>query len=364
MVPTATGKGGAAATVDIRATAAAIDVLRSGGNAIDAAVASAAVLGVTDPFSCGIGGGGFMVIYVASEGQVVTLDHRETAPQGFSSSLFYENGAPIPFAELVTSGLSAGVPGTLLGWDEALRRYGTRSLKDLLDPGVRVAEEGFDVDFTFSDQITRNLDRFKAITSTAALFLTKDAAAPAIGDTFKNPELAATYRLLGEAGLPAFYGGEIGEAIVATVASPPVAAGSALNVRPGVMKLSDLASYEVRIRPPVESTYRGYTIYGMGLPSSGGPTVAMALNILNGFEAGSLSKAEVLHRYFDDQPEPDFITTPEAAALQALGHLFSDAGLIGAATAIRFNEDGTLTAAAEPVRRNGGSALVVTPSSK
>src|SRR5215216_4624532 len=132
--PTAVGRGGAAATVDALATQTAIDVLGGGGNAVDAAVAAAGVLGVTEPFSCGIGGGGFMVIYRASDGQVTTIDHRETAPAAMRPDSFFEAGRPLPFNEARYSGLSAGVPGTVHGWADALDRYGTISLGQALQP--------------------------------------------------------------------------------------------------------------------------------------------------------------------------------------------------------------------------------------
>ncbi len=150
--PTAIGTGGAAATVDVLATQAAVDTLRNGGNAVDAAVAAAAVLGVTEPFSCGIGGGGFMVLYRASDGKVTTIDGRETAPAAMRPDSFWENGAPLPFNDARFSGLSVGVPGTVETWDEALERYGTISLADALAAGIRVARDGFVVDQTFFDQ--------------------------------------------------------------------------------------------------------------------------------------------------------------------------------------------------------------------
>src|SRR6478609_8006320 len=112
----ATGTGGAVASISAEATAAGIRVLNEGGNAVDAAVATAATLGVTEPFSCGIGGGGFMLIYVARERRVITIDHRETAPAAFTSETFREHGAELPFDEAVRSGLSVGVPGTVRGW--------------------------------------------------------------------------------------------------------------------------------------------------------------------------------------------------------------------------------------------------------
>src|SRR5688572_12781134 len=134
--PTATGTGGAAATVDLLGTRAAIDVLRAGGNAVDAAVAAAAVLGVVEPFSCGIGGGGFMTIYRAKDRSVHTIDHREAAPATMRPDSFFANGAVLPFNDARYSGLSVGVPGTVRGWKEALRRFGTRPLGTLLVPAI------------------------------------------------------------------------------------------------------------------------------------------------------------------------------------------------------------------------------------
>src|SRR5215211_933 len=125
--PTAVGSGGAAASVDLDGTRAAIQALRSGGNAVDAAVAAASVLGVTEPYSCGIGGGGFMVIRTAG-GKVTTIDGREESPATMQPDSFWENGAPLPFDDARFSGMSAGIPGTPATWDLALRRYGTWSL--------------------------------------------------------------------------------------------------------------------------------------------------------------------------------------------------------------------------------------------
>src|SRR3954462_3588705 len=123
--PIVTGVGGAVATISEQASESALPILNRGGNAIAAAVAAAATLGVTDPFSCGIGGGGFMVIYLAKDKRVITIDHRETAPASFSPAVFTESGRPIDFDTAVASGLSVGVPGTVRGWHEALDRYGT-----------------------------------------------------------------------------------------------------------------------------------------------------------------------------------------------------------------------------------------------
>src|ERR687896_1009484 len=137
--PTARGTGGAVATVDVLASEAGLNILRAEGNAVDAAVAAAAVLGVTEPFSCGIGGGGFMVLYRASDGMVTTIDHRETAPSAMRPDSFWEGGAPLSFTQARWSGLSAGVPGTVQGWSEARNRFGTMSLDDVLRPAIDVA---------------------------------------------------------------------------------------------------------------------------------------------------------------------------------------------------------------------------------
>ena len=295
--PVATGTGGPPATVDPLATQAAMEILAQGGNAVDAAVAAAAVLGVTEPYSCGIGGGGFMLVYLAKEGRVVSIDHREAAPASFNPAAFNgPDGRPLPFAERVTSGLSVGVPGTVRGWEEALRRYGTLSLGRVLQPAIRVARQGFAVDATFAAQTQANLERFRLFTSTRDLFL-PGGSVPAVGSTFKNPGLARTYLMLAAGGSRAFYTGPVAQAIVDTVNNPPVAPG--VSVRRGNMTLADLEDYQARIRPPVQSTYRGYTVYGMGLPSSGGPTIALALNLLEGYDLGRPPRERALHLYLE-----------------------------------------------------------------
>src|SRR5918999_2309239 len=163
--PPAVGEDGGAATVDALGTQAAIDTLRRGGNAVDAAVAAAGVLGVVEPFSCGIGGGGFMVIRTR-KGDVTTIDSRELSPRAMEPDSFMENDVALDLEEARYSGLSAGVPGTVAGWDRALDRYGTKDLDDVLEPGIRVAENGFVVDQTFVTQTEPNIPWFDDIPST------------------------------------------------------------------------------------------------------------------------------------------------------------------------------------------------------
>src|SRR5205809_2650153 len=216
----AIGTGGAAATVDPDATQAAIQILREGGNAVDAAVAAAAALGVTEPYVAGIGGGGFMVVYLADEHRVVTIDGRETAPAAFKPNAFIDpaTGQPIPFfPQRVTSGMAVGVPGTLATWAEAAQRFGTMPLARLLRPGMTLAERGFQVDQTFHDQTVMNQPRLNAFTASRELFLTADGQAPAVGSVLRNPDLARTYRLIAHEGPDALYRGPIGAALVDTV---------------------------------------------------------------------------------------------------------------------------------------------------
>ncbi|MET9834829.1 gamma-glutamyltransferase, partial [Streptomyces sp. NPDC006385] len=205
-VPVAVGHGGAVSSVDADASAAGIEVLRKGGNAVDAAVATAAALGVTEPYSAGIGGGGYFVYYDAKSRTVQTLDGRETAPLTAGSDLFVENGQAIPFAEAVSSGLSVGTPGTPATWQKALDKWGSKRLGTLLKPAERLARDGFTVDDTFRAQTAANETRFRYFPDTAELFL-PDGALPVVGSTFKNPDLARTYAELARNGVGALYRG-------------------------------------------------------------------------------------------------------------------------------------------------------------
>lgn len=304
--PIATGSGGAVASVDALATQIGIDVLEVGGNAVDAAIATAAALGVTEPFSAGIGGGGFMMIYQPDrssrqsiEGSVITLDGREEAPAAVAPNLFEDpdspTGEPLPFSpNRISSGLAVGVPGTPLNWATAVERYGTKPLAALLEPAITLAETGFLVDETFASQVDNNQERFSAFESTRSLYL-PNGQPPAVGSQLNNPDLAKTYRLLADQGANVFYRGEIGRAIAQTVQNPPVVADPPFKVLPGQMTPADLDRYEVRIRPAIESTYRDYQFYGMGLPSSGGTTIAQTLNLLEGYDLGKIDRAEALH---------------------------------------------------------------------
>ncbi|MES2017789.1 MAG: gamma-glutamyltransferase [Pseudomonadota bacterium] len=321
--PVATGTGGAVATISDQASHSALTILDQGGNAIDAAVAAAATLGVTDPFSCGIGGGGFMVIYLAKEKRVITIDHREMAPASFTPTVFQENGNEIDFDTAVASGAAVGVPGTVRGWHDALTRYGTMSFKQVLAPAIGVARKGFPVSETFHHLTVENERKFQNFTSTSALYL-KDGKALAVGTLLKNPDMAKAYGLLAAHGQQAFYAGPMARAMVAAVNRPPVAPG--VKIRAGSMTMADLANYESRVRLPVRSIYRGYELYGMPLPSSAGVTIAEALNILEGYDLAAMPKASAEHLYleasrlaFADRnaylADPEYVDAPVAGLL-------------------------------------------------
>ncbi|WP_405812066.1 gamma-glutamyltransferase [Streptomyces sp. NBC_01520] len=296
--PVAVGYGGAVASVDADASAAGIEVLRKGGNAVDAAVATAAALGVTEPYSAGIGGGGYFVHYDARKRTVETIDGRETAPRSADSSLFLENGQPIPFADAVTSGLGVGTPGTPATWDKALDAWGTKSLRQLLKPAERLARDGFVVDDTFRSQTAGNQARFADFPASADLFL-PGGQLPVVGSVFKNPDLARTYETLGREGIDELYRGGIAQDIVSTVRTPPVDPAAARVVRPGDLTAKDLQSYKALRQAPTRIGYRGLDVYGIAPSSSGGTSVGEALNILESTDLSKATQAQYLHRFIE-----------------------------------------------------------------
>ena len=296
--PTSIGTGGAAASVEKLATEAGIDILRRGGNAVDAAVASAAVLGVTEPFSCGIGGGGFLVIRTAG-GRVTTIDGRETAPAAMHPTSFWQNGVPLPFNDARYSGLSVGVPGTVETWVDALEKFGTMSLSEVFAPAIHVARHGYVIDQVWFDQANANRDWFDDIPASAALFLDADGTPRDVGTVFTNPALAKAYERIAHLGAKGFYRGAIADALVQTVQNPAVSPTANHVWRRGVMKMRDLHTYAAPERAPTHVNYRGLDVYSMGPPSSGGSTVGEALNILEGYNLSSMTREAALHYYLE-----------------------------------------------------------------
>jgi gamma-glutamyltranspeptidase/glutathione hydrolase len=300
--PTARGTGGAVSSVDVNASKIGRDVLARGGNAADAAVAMASALGVAEPYSAGIGGGGYFVYYDAKRKKVSTIDGRETAPAGISRNAFIDpaTGKPYPFTpQLVSSGAAVGVPGTVATWDAALKRFGTRSLKQSLAPSIRLARKGFVVDKTFRNQTLDNAERFAAFPDTAKLFL-PGGDAPKVGKRFRNPELARTLTSIANRGPNAFYRGVLAKDIAKVVQSPRKDPASTLPAPAGTLTAKDMARYRVRNQKPTHIDYRGHEVYGMAPSSSGGTSVAEALNILETYRLGSGKRlGRSLHLYLE-----------------------------------------------------------------
>ncbi len=298
--PTAVGAAGAVASENRQATSAGLAVLRQGGTAADAAVAVASTLGVSDPYVAGIGGGGYFVYYDAHTRRVFTIDGRETAPASATASLFIDpaTAKPLPFPTAVESGLSVGVPGTLMTWQRALDRWGRFDLAQDLQPAETVARRGFRVDANFHEQTRENAARFAQFSSTAPMFL-PHGQLPAVGSILRNPDLARTYEQLGRRGIGALYGGAIGRDVIRAVHHLPLAAGATLKPRPGLMTLGDLARYRTIDRVPTHVNYRGYDVYSMAPSSSGGTTVGESLNILSNFKLSQMTPVQALHHYLE-----------------------------------------------------------------
>lgn len=297
---TSTGHGGAVSSVDASASAIGLEVLRDGGNAVDAAVATAAALGVTEPYSAGIGGGGYFVYFDAATGEVTTIDGRETAPAAMPSDAFIDpaTGTPYAFAAAVSSGLSVGVPGTLATWEAALDRFGTDSLREALQPAILLATKGFTVDQTFRDQTAANEARFEQFPDTAELFL-PGGEPPQVGSIFKNLDLAQTMRQIALKGTDVFYDGPIADEIEAIAQDPITTDTAVLPAFPGFLTADDLAGYEVLEQAPTHVQYRGLDVYGMAPSSSGGTTVGESLNILENYDLSTADIGQSLHLYFE-----------------------------------------------------------------
>ncbi|PKP84468.1 MAG: gamma-glutamyltransferase [Alphaproteobacteria bacterium HGW-Alphaproteobacteria-2] len=254
------------------ATQAGADTLRAGGNAADALVAVQAVLGLVEPQSSGLGGGGFLLYHEAASGRLFTLDGRETAPLAATPRLMQDaSGRPLEFFDAVLGGRAVGVPGTPALMAEAHGRWGRLPWAEVLAPAIRLAEEGFAVSPRLAGLVAGDAARLARFPATAAYFLPEGRPLRA-GDRLTNPAYAATLRALAEGGAAAFYRGPVAEAIVAAVQGAPG--------NPGAMTLADLAAYRVKERAPVCTPYREAEVCGMGPPSSGGVGVAQILGLL------------------------------------------------------------------------------------
>jgi gamma-glutamyltranspeptidase/glutathione hydrolase len=268
---------GVVAVANPHGARAGAEILERGGNAIDAAVAIAYALNVVEPQSAGIGGGGFMLIHLADGKRTFAIDSRERAPALATPDMF----SGLSFTQASTSGISVGVPGMVRGTAQAVQRYGRLPLHKVLQPAIELADQGFAATprFVSSPNCASATSRARVYPETAAYFCPGGASIP-VGTIVTNKPLAETLRAIARHGPHAFYGGEIAHAIVE--AQKRIAPGG----KPGTMTLADLQAYEPTRRAPVSGTYRGWTIKGMGSPSSGGLTVLQMLAMVERFPIG------------------------------------------------------------------------------
>lgn len=291
------------------ATAAGYQVLQQGGNAFDAAVAVAAALGVVEPFSSGLGGGGFFLLHRAADNFEVMIDARETAPGRASERMYLDEEGKVKGRLSLDGALAAGIPGTPAGLAWLAQHYGRVALADSLAPAMRLAREGFEVDSRYVSAARVREALLRMDPAAASVFL-REGAVPAAGDVVRQPALAATLERLAADGHDGFYRGELARRLVNGVQ----AAG-------GIWELADLAGYHVIERAPVHITYRGASITCATLPSSGGMVLTEVLQILERYPLATLPPVqrdhlvvEAMRRGYQDRArylgDPDFVRPP------------------------------------------------------
>ncbi len=302
------------------ASQAGVEMLKRGGNAVDAAVAAAFAIGVAEPFTSGIGGGGFMLVRMvtppAGAGETVFIDYREVAPLRATPDMYQVVDGRVVGRANETGHKAVAVPGSVAGLAKALEMYGTMSLSDVIEPAARLAESGITVGPFLRDAMVRNLDRLRMFPKTARIYL-KDGEPYDVGDTLVNPDYARTLRLIGEKGTGVFYEGEVARALVRD-----------MQVHGGLIGFDDLSAYKPSLRKPVRGTYRGYEIISSPPPSSGGTHVIEILNMLEAFDVrgmghGSAANlhllAEAFKMAFADRDafmgDPAFVDIPLAGLL-------------------------------------------------
>jgi gamma-glutamyltranspeptidase/glutathione hydrolase len=292
------------------ASDAGMAILKQGGNAVDAAIATALALSVVDQASSGLGGGGFMVIYRAKDRKSFALDFRETAPSLASREQYTRDGRPVASLSL-TGALAVGVPGEVAGLIEARKRFGTLSFATLAAPAIKLASDGFRLDATLRIAIERQQANMKRFTDLGRIF-TPRGEVPKEGDIIRQAELAETLKAIAQQGSEIFYRGRIAEAIVETIKN-----------NGGMMTLDDLKNYQATWREPLIGTYRNHTVITMPPPSSGGVALLQMLNVLEGYKLEEFRPnsafylhllAETMKHAFADRAaylgDPDFVHVP------------------------------------------------------
>lgn len=292
-----------------------LEVLKNGGNAVDAGVAVALALAVTLPRAGNLGGGGFMLVHDAKSGETKAIDYREMAPASATRDMYLDAEGNADSNLSRYHGLAVGVPGTVAGMQLALETYGTMTLAQAAEPAIRLAEDGITVTADLADSLKALEKRLKKWPASAAIFYKPDGGFYEPGDVLKQPELAATLKKIAAEGPDGFYRGDVAEKIAASVQE----AG-------GSMTVEDLANYKAVIREPVRGSYRGHEIVSMPPPSSGGTHIIQILNVMEGYPIGFLGHnssdtihlmSEAMKRAYADRSEylgdPDFVDVPVKA---------------------------------------------------
>jgi len=279
-------KNGMVATQEALASDIGLQILKDGGNAVDAGVAVGFALAVTLPRAGNLGGGGFMMIYDAKQGKTVALDYREKAPSSASRDMYLDDEGNAVSDLSRYHGLAIGVPGTVAGLLKALEEHGTMSREQVMAPAIALAEDGIEVTAGLSESLTALSDRLQKWPSTKKVFFKADGSAYQPGERLKQPELAQSLKRIAVQGTDGFYKGETAQKLV-----------KAVNEAGGSMSLQDLADYEAIAREPVKGDYRGYEIVSMPPPSSGGIHIVQILNILEGYPLGDYGQnsAKTIH---------------------------------------------------------------------
>lgn len=284
----ATGVNGVVSTGKYEATKIGVDIIKKGGNAIDAAIAVGFALGVCEPQSSGIGGGGFMVIRFAKTGETKFIDFREIAPKNATPDMWkLDKDGKVINNEKAVGGKAVGVPGEVKGMMYALEKYGTMSRKDVIQPSVELAENGYEVSAVLSRDIKNKYDMIEMFPETSKIYL-NEGFPYEVGETIKNPDLANTLRKIIKNGEKAVYEGEIAKAIVKSAQD----AG-------GPLTMEDMQNYDIRVNDPLVGHYRGYEIVTSAPPSSGGAHVVQILNILENYDMKNVKpgSAEYYHLF-------------------------------------------------------------------
>ncbi|HEX5960292.1 MAG TPA: gamma-glutamyltransferase [Rhodanobacteraceae bacterium] len=315
--PLVTAKHGMVVSAQHLATKVGVDILKQGGNAIDAAVAVGYALAVVHPCCGNIGGGGFMTIHLA-DGRNLFLDFREKAPLAATPGMMQNDKGKVVKGRSTRTYLGVGVPGTVMGFDAALKKYGTLSLQQVLAPAIKLAKDGFVLEPGDVRILDTSTDYFRQHPNVAAIFLDHDQPWKA-GQVLKQPELAHTLELISEDGTKAFYDGPIAAAVV-----------KASQANQGLLTLADFKAYTAQWEEPIECAYHGYTIISSPPPSSGGTTICETLQIIApypfakwGFHSTESTHyfIEAERRAFADRNtylgDPAFVDNPIAKLLSA-----------------------------------------------